>query len=247
MRTARAALPKIRNGRSLLLKGKQMADYYPTRLTDLIPWHANFAVEATASGTTHGLTAGEVTQAGEDSNTVALLVNYSEAVDQFRQEVTEFRDAVLRGDPLLQKPTAPVAPATLTLGLAALPGIEARTREFSTRIKASSTYTTAVGEAYGIVGTSPAQGTPSVAASPLTGSQVRLRIGKSGFSVLAVDSRRGGGAWEQIGVSQTAEFIDTRAPLVAGQPEQREYRVQGMLNNARTGDPSDIVSVVTTP
>jgi hypothetical protein len=34
---------------------------------------------------------------------------------------------------------------------------------------------------------------------------------------------------------------------VAGQPEQREFRVQGMLDNARTGDPSDIVSVVTTP
>ena len=224
-----------------------MADYYPTRLTDLISWHANFAVEAAATGTTLGLTAGNVTQTDTDSDTVALVVNYSEAVDAFRQEVTDFRDSVLRGDPLAPIPVAPVAPATLSLALGALPGIEARTRAFATTIKASPNFTPAIGEAYGIVGTSPVQGTPTLAVTSLTGSQVRLRIGKAGFSVLAVDSRRGGGSWEQIGVSQTAEFIDTRAPLVPGQPEQREYRVQGMLNNARTGDPSDIVSVVTTP
>jgi hypothetical protein len=65
--------------------------------------------------------------------------------------------------------------------------------------------------------------------------------------VLAVDSRRGGGSWEPIGVSQTAEYIDARAPLVSGQPEQREYRVQGMENNARVGATSAIASAVTVP
>ena len=57
----------------------------------------------------------------------------------------------------------------------------------------------------------------------------------------------GGGTWEQIGVWMTAECIDARAPLVAGRPEQREYRAQGMQNNERVGAPSAVVSVVTVP
>ena len=65
--------------------------------------------------------------------------------------------------------------------------------------------------------------------------------------MLAVDSRRGGGGWEQIGVSQTDEYIDTRAPLSAGDPEVREYRVQGMENNARVGANSEVSTVSTVP
>jgi len=51
--------------------------------------------------------------------------------------------------------------------------------------------------------------------------------------------------WVQIGISQTATFTDVTAALVAGQPEQRKYRCQGMLNNARTGGLSATVSAVT--
>ena len=44
-----------------------------------------------------------------------------------------------------------------------------------------------------------------------------------------------------------AVFVDSRPPLVVGQPEQREYRVQGILKNARTGELSDTVVAVTVP
>lgn len=224
------------------------SDWYPTRASDLVAWHANFAVEAAATGATLGLTAGNLTQIPVDSTNVALVVNYSEAVDAFRQEVTAFKNNVLNGDPLAAMPVAPVAPATLAPGVGSLPGIQARTRDFAARIKASANYTTAIGEAYGIVAPSGSGfGTPTVVGAAQIGSQVKLKIGKAGYSVLAVDSRRGGGGWEQIGVSQTATFTDSRAPLAAGQPEQREYRVQGLVNNARDGSPSDIATVVTVP
>ena len=45
----------------------------------------------------------------------------------------------------------------------------------------------------------------------------------------------------------TAEYIDARPPLVAGQPELREYRAQGMENNAPVGALSAVVSAVTVP
>ena len=127
-------------------------------------------------------------------------------------------------------------------------GIEARTRQYAAIIKANPNYTPADGELYGIVGAAPAPpGTPTVEAFALTASEVRLRIGKQNYSVLAVDSRRGGGDWEQIGVSMTDEFIDERAPLVVGAPEVREFRVQGMVDNARVGPYSEVSTVSTIP
>ncbi|KXK12967.1 MAG: hypothetical protein QY327_01440 [Fimbriimonadaceae bacterium] len=57
----------------------------------------------------------------------------------------------------------------------------------------------------------------------------------------------GGGAFEQIGISNQEIFTDSRAPLVAGQPETREYQVQAYENNQTTGPSSPIVAVVTLP
>lgn len=47
--------------------------------------------------------------------------------------------------------------------------------------------------------------------------------------------------------TQSAEYIDNRAPLTAGQPEQREYRAQGMVSNNRVGALSPVVNAVTVP
>jgi len=115
-------------------------------------------------------------------------------------------------------------------------------------IRANLAYTPAIGESYGIVapGARP-PGLPLLVATALTASQVRLAVNKRRYDLVAIDSRRGGGAWEQIGVCQTTEFIDNRPPLTAGQPEIREYRAQGMQNNARVGGNSEIQSAVTVP
>lgn len=223
-------------------------DYYPARRADRPAWHKNLANEAVASGTTLNLTAGQVTQIGHDSDAVQQLVDYTEAIDAFRQEVTAFSNDVLEGDPLGPVPTEPASPADIVLAVGTLPGIEARTRQFVAIIKAAPGFTTAVGEAYGIIAPSGALDTPSLKATAVPGSSdVGLKIAKGGYSVIAIDMRRGGGAWVQIGVSQLATFVDTTAALVAGQPETREYRAQGMVANARTGDLSPTVSVVTTP
>ncbi len=224
------------------------ADWYPTRITDLIPWHSNFNIQAIATGVARGLTAAQVTQITADSAEVSVVVNYAELVDSFAQAVTAYKDVILAGSATEPMPPVPTPPAAVTLIVGALPGIEERTRIFASIIKAQPTYTAEIGELYGIV--APAvitPTTPSLTAQALTASQVRLTISKAGYDVLAIDSRRGGGAWEQIGVSQTAEYIDARAPLVAGQPEQREYRCQGMQNNARVGALSGIASAVTVP
>lgn len=69
----------------------------------------------------------------------------------------------------------------------------------------------------------------------------------AGFGNVAVRARRGGGAFEQIGISNQELFTDSRPPLVAGQPETREYQAQAYQNNQYVGPSSPIVAVVTLP
>lgn len=224
-------------------------DWYPRILADRIPWHANYSVQATATGTTYGLAAGDVTDIGRDKDNVPLVVNYKEAAQAYAQAVTEWAEAILNGPVGTTMPAAPTAPTAPTFALGSKPGIQARTRQTAGVIKADADFTAEIGELYGIVapvGTGPA--TPSLKARALPGTgSVELSIAKGGFDVIVLDMRRGGGAWDQLGVSQRAVFTDTTPPLTPGQPEVREYRAQGMLDNARTGDLSATVSAVTVP
>jgi hypothetical protein len=225
------------------------SDWYPTNQAALITWHNNFSTQAAINGTTLGLTAPEVAQIASDADNVLIMLDGMEAANAYREALTAYKELLFNSPADTPTEPVPAAPTTLDFGESTpLPGIEARTREYAGRIKKSAAYTTDDGELYGIIGAAPAPpGTPSVLAFALTASQVRLRIGKENYSVLAVDSRRGGGVWEQIGVSQTDEYIDMRPPLVAGAPEVREYRVQGMVENARVGDNSEVRTVSTVP
>ena len=225
-----------------------MADWYPYALAELVPWHANFAAQATTNGTSLGLVAAQVTQIGTDSDNVAAIVNASQAADDFAKAVTAFRETMFSNQANLPLPTPPSPPGIIVLPLGSMASIEARTRHYANIIKSSPAYTTDDGVAYGIVSAAPSPpGTPSITVQAQPASIVRVAIAKAGYSVLAVDSKRGGGAWEQIGVSQTAVFMDERAPLVAGTSEVREYRVQGMVSNVRTGPVSAVASASTIP
>lgn len=225
-----------------------MADWYPVRQADRVAWHANFSAQALLTGTNFGLSAGQITQIGVDAENVALIVNYAEAVSTFAQGFTAWKDLVFEATIGTPYDSPPMPPFELELAVGALPAIIARTRLYAGVVRAAPAYTPEIGEHYGIVGSTPAPpANPEAKATALTQSQIELKIAKAGYAVLAVDSRRGGGGWEQIGVSMTATYVDNRAPLVEGEPEVREYRVQGMENNARVGALSPIASAVTVP
>lgn len=226
-----------------------MADYYPKTDAGLPPFHTTFNTECInyAPSLSSVLTAGALLIVANNKDTVIKAVNATDEAKNYANEVVAWKEILLRapkGTPVPAPPTAPVIPSLL---LGALPGVEVSTRALVAQIKAHPNYTQAIGQAMGIIGAAVAQGTPSVAAESLSQSQVQLNLTKAGFDVLAIDMRRGGGGWVQIGVANIATYIDNTAPLVAGQPEQREYRVQGIENNVRVGALSGIVSVVTVP
>jgi len=225
--------------------------YYPTRISELPPWHTNLSVQAAATGVSHGLTAAIVTQIAIDATFVGIIVDNLEAVEDYAQSVTAYKEAVFNSPIGTALPLVPTVPATITVPIGGISAIRARTTlQYAPTIKASAGYTDAVGELYGIVAPAPGPAAdPSIQrASPLVGtSSVMLDLAKGGYEVIAIDMQRAGGGWVQIGISQTAIFTDVTPPLVAGQPEQRNYRCQGMLNNARTGGMSPTVSAVTVP
>lgn len=224
------------------------SDWYPQNLAARIPWHANFAAQATAVGVSRGLSAAQVTQIGLDSAAVAQIVNFAEAVEAYAQAVTAYRDAVLEAPLNLPFPPVPAAPAPPVFAVGTQVSIEARTRQYAGLLKASPSYTATIGESFGIVAAAPSgPTTPEVAPTALTGSQVSVKVKKGGYDVVAIESKRGTGGWEFVGVAMTTTYVDARPPLVAGQPEVREYRAQGMEDNVRVGAISEVASAVTEP
>lgn len=226
------------------------ADWYPQKLTDRIPWHSNYNVQAQATGTTYGLSAADKTDITNDSVNVALVVNFKEAVAAYAQAVTEWAELILNGPIGTPFPVAPTPPTSPVFVVGSKAAIQARTRQTGGIVKADLDYTPLVGEAYGLV--APASGPPAdpsiKSVTPVPGtSNMTVALKKGGYSVIAVDMRVNGGTWTQIGIAQTAEFIDTTPATTPGQPESREYRAQGMLNNVRAGGLSAVVTGVTSP
>lgn len=224
-------------------------DWYPRTQDALVAWHSNFSAQAANSGTSLGLTAPIVAQIAADAENVRIAISGMAAAHAYRSALAAYKALLLSGPAEAPSEVPPTAPTTLDFGEdPPAMGIEARTRDYAAIIKASPAYSPDDGALYGIVGAPfPPPGTPAVEAIALTGSRVRLRIRKERYTVLAVDSRRGGSGWEAIGVSMTGEFVDTRAPLAANAPEVREFRVQGMAKNARVGPYSEVSTVSTTP
>jgi len=222
-------------------------DWYPKRESELVQWHASFSAALSSYSGTLGLAAPVVTQVGVDSANVSLVLTAAETAENYRSEVIAFKNQMLRG--LINTPTpgAPTLPAALTLALGSLGNIEARTRQLVAQIKSNAAFTQQMGEDMGIFPVTQPLGSPSCTAEALTGHQVRIRIKKGGYANVVLWRQRGGGAWEQLAIVDVATYVDQSPPLVAGQPEERSYRVQGYANAAPEGAYSDTVTVVTIP
>lgn len=225
-------------------------DWYPSSLSELIAWQLRVQYAGCRDRNDAWPYRRRLIQADQDSNNIFIMLTYEADLRTYEQAWTAWRDNVLTGDPDDAPIPAPTSPEPPDFGgTDPLPGIRTRTRGYANTIKASPGYETSVGEDYGIVAPAPAPAGPVsiISATALIDSDVAVKISKAGYQAVAVDMRRNEGAFEQIGVSLTTTFVDETAPLVVGQPEVREYRIQGLEGNARVGAVSSTVSVSTTP
>src|SRR6476660_9064052 len=102
-------------------------DFVPQKDAEFLAWHDNLKTQATATGTTYGLVAGDVTAIGTDNTDLHTKMT----------AVTT---------------TAAAAKNAVSAKNISRATSEARARGLIRRIKASAAYTPAVGDTYGING-----------------------------------------------------------------------------------------------
>lgn len=227
--------------------------YYPSRIGDQVNWLDNFSQKLPTYGTTLGVTAGDVTAAVNDAKWCHyVLGSWLSAVRAFAPSATDAVDDVLTGEGseniVLPTFVAPALPAGVT---AAPPGALNRLFALIAQMKASNSYTEAIGTDLGIVGAEQAsKATPKFSAELEQGSGcqcVRMRFAKYGHMGVYIESRRGGGAWEFLAIDTESPYEDDRALLTAGQPEVREYRMRFWDKGTPNGEWTDVVSVTVSP
>ena len=231
---------------------KPMADtYLPTQDAQLVVWYNNFQLKFATYALTVGFVAADVTAVQNDYAMIAYIVNLAAVFKEEAKERNQYKDTFRDG------PLGIVTPATPTIPTIAPPaaipalGIVPRVRAIIQRIKAHPNYTAAMGQDMGIVApVSTPTGTPkpTATAEAQPTSQVLLKWVKGAYDGVQIESQRAGETtWTLIGMDTSSPYLDSRPPLVAGQPEVRRYRLRYFLNDTPTGNYSDIVTVTTIP
>ncbi len=228
------------------------SDYLPDKDAEFVVWLNNFNTKIPGYAATFSLVAGDTTAVANDYAAINYMVNQVELSKVNTQDRVAYKDLIKNG-PIGATGgafpgafTPPAAPGTTVL-----PGVTPRIRLLAKRIKAHPAYTVAVGEDLGIVRghfSSTEIPKPTGSARALIGSEVQIKFVKKGFDGVFVESKRGAEtAWSTLGTYIRSPFVDNRAPLSAGQPEVRNYRMVYVKGNEQTGDVSDVLVVTTMP
>ena len=187
--------------------------YYPNRIAAQASWMANYSIKLPIHGPTLGLSAGEVSAAVNDARWANyLLGDWVSAVRAFTPATTDAMDAALNGEgaapQVLPTFSAPPVPAGVT---APPPGLLQRIFALNIRIKATGTYTPAIGTDLGIEGPedTTVHPAPKVNATVEQGPGcqcVRLAFYKYGHMGVYIEGRRGG-AWEFLAIETHSPFV----------------------------------------
>lgn len=229
---------------------KPMAEtYLPTQEPALVVWYNNFQLKFNTYALTIGFVAGDVTNVQNDYAMLAYIVNLAAIFKEEAKERVQYKDTFLDGPLGVITPAAPTVPTIAPPAVIPPPGILPRLRAIVQRIKAHPNYTAAMGQDMGIVAPAATPGTPkpTATADAQPGSQILLKWVKGAFDGVYIESQRANETtWTLIGMDTSSPYLDSRPPLVVGQPEVRRYRLRYFANDVATGDYSDIITVTTT-
>jgi hypothetical protein len=239
-------------GSKRLNKGENtMPSWLPLAQADRLIWLQNFVLKLGVYVGTAGITAADVTFATGVRDAYQWILNRSDQIKTVAQDINEWKSIFADGPigtPLGAYPVAPAYPAPPLFVASA--GMFAQVIALCERIRNTTGYTTAIGEDLGIVppGGGGALGDPTCTATALPNSEVRLDWVKGSATGVLVESQRAGETeWTSLGTDTVSPFVDSRAPLVAGAPEVRRYRIRYLVNDLPVGNYSAVVSVTTVP
>ncbi len=182
---------------------------------------------------------------------IAYVVNLAAVFKEEAKERNQYKDTFRDGPLGIATPATPTIPTIAPPATIPAPGIVPRVRAIIQRIKSHPNYTEAMGQDMGIVAPSSAPtGTPkpTATADAQPDSHILIKWVKGAFDGVQIESQRAGETtWTLIGMDTSSPYLDSRAPLIAGQPEVRRYRLRYFQSDVPTGDYSDIIVITTTP
>lgn len=238
--------------------------YYPSHVGDQISWLINFYTKLPGYETTLGLTGAYVDACVASCKfLVYVLSSWLPAVRTFNSAATDATALLAHGEgstalvlPTFTAPTPPTGVVPVPPGV-----LTPRLFDLVAQIKAAPGYTDPIGDDLGIVGEATGGGGAAMAAvatvpvpkfkvtakSTVTGPQVALDFIKHGHTGVYIETKRGTGDWEFLATDTFAPYTDTRALLVAGTPEVRQYRMCYWDKGEPTNDWSDIASLTVGP
>lgn len=228
-----------------------MPSWIPDREADRLTWLQNFALKLNVYVGTAGIVAGGVTAANLYRDFYLWIINRTDQVRTVSQDLTEWKSLLTDGPigtPIGAAPAAPAYPSA-PLGTP-VAGIFPLIIALAERIRNTAGYTTAIGEDLGIV---PPEGggtlgDPVAELTALPDSEVRVGWAKSSSDGVLVESQRAAEVvWAVLGTDRFAPYLDSRAPLVAGQPEVRRFRIRYLDGDDPVGAYSAVASVTTIP
>lgn len=217
-------------------------------------WFANYATQLSIANAVLALPAGEVTASIADARFCQYASGiWLTAVREFGPASTASLEELFTGAGpnayVLPSFAAPALPAGVT---AVPPGALDRIFNFVQAIKSRPAYTEAIGLQLGVVGQEDAtlHPVPEFTLKKERGGGcecVKISFKKFGRQGVVIHSKRGGAAWEMLGIDLHSPYLDERPLLVAAVPEVRDYRLQFYDDAAAVGDFTDVSSMTVTP
>jgi hypothetical protein len=225
-------------------------DPWPEALPDFLTWFDLFTQKLAIHGPALGIAAARVTQARAEYVWLFFAVNDTANAEAEWHERVQWRDTFFEepeGTALGSYPTN--NSVTIPVGSPPPAGVLVRLRATVQQCKRSPAYTEPIGAELGILTPPPAPRPPAPSPKATAGenSHVLLDCPLQGWDAVEIESRRGTGGWELLAVCLKRKYTDTRAPLVAGQPEVREYRMRFRDGDVAQEQYSDVVRVTTKP
>jgi len=230
----------------------------PRTDNELMVWLNNFSDSFASHAAALGFAEADVNTVKADASMLNYLVGdlvptYKSAL----QARISYKDLIMSGPAGSHGGDPPPLPSTATAPAIVAPGIAQRLRQLVQRIQLAPGYNEAVGQNLGIVESSTSgvgrvtqtdNAKPTAKATALAGSRVRIEFRKAGFDGVQIESRRAGETgWQPLGTDNFSPFEDARAPVEAGKPEVREFRLRFILKDESVGDWSDIITATTRP
>ncbi|MBE7495777.1 MAG: hypothetical protein HS117_12595 [Verrucomicrobiaceae bacterium] len=236
--------------------------FYPRNQSDQPEWHLNFAAKLP----THAA-ALPLSQPEEDAGVADNLImgyglgvwilatrEYGTGCTASLETLSSGTGAANFAFPVFTPPAPPTLPAGIT---GVKPGALDRIFKLVKLIKTRPGYTPEIGLDLGIIGPElpppPPPGEeppPRIQVKAISGPNhqiARVKFYKDGHEYVVIESRRAGGAWEQIAQSNKSPFLDERALLAPGQAEVREYRARFWDNGVPSSDWCAVVKITVGP